>query len=30
MLARAGFERIHNMLGGIKAWQSLGLPLEQQ
>lgn len=28
ILKRAGFTRIHNMLGGITAWEKLGLPLE--
>jgi len=29
ILKRHGFERVHNMLGGIKAWESLDLPLTQ-
>ena len=28
ILKRGGFTRIHNMLGGITAWEKLGLPLE--
>jgi hydroxyacylglutathione hydrolase len=28
ILKRSGFTRIHNMLGGITAWEKLGLPLE--
>jgi len=28
ILKRNGFTRIHNMLGGITAWEKLGLPLE--
>jgi hydroxyacylglutathione hydrolase len=28
ILKRGGFSRIHNMLGGITAWEKLGLPLE--
>ena len=28
ILKRSGFTRIHNMLGGITAWEELGLPLE--
>ena len=28
ILKRAGFSRIHNMLGGITAWEKLELPLE--
>ena len=28
ILQRAGFTRIHNMLGGITAWEKLELPLE--
>ena len=28
ILARLGFKRVYNMLGGIKAWQTLELPLE--
>jgi hydroxyacylglutathione hydrolase len=28
ILKRAGFTRVHNMLGGITAWEKLGLPLE--
>ena len=28
ILKRAGFTCIHNMLGGITAWEKLGLPLE--
>jgi hydroxyacylglutathione hydrolase len=27
ILARAGFSDVYNMLGGMKAWRSLGLPL---
>lgn len=27
ILARAGFTKVYNMLGGIKAWSNLGLPL---
>jgi hydroxyacylglutathione hydrolase len=29
ILKRNGFTRIHNMLGGISAWEKLGLPLEK-
>ncbi|MHB8948678.1 MAG: MBL fold metallo-hydrolase [Rhodoferax sp.] len=29
ILKRHGFTRIHNMLGGITAWEKLGLPLEK-
>ena len=29
LLKRSGFTRIHNMLGGIAAWEKLGLPLEK-
>ncbi len=29
ILKRNGFTRIHNMLGGITAWEKLGLPLEK-
>lgn len=29
ILKRNGFTRIHNMLGGITAWENLGLPLEK-
>lgn len=29
ILKRNGFTRIHNMLGGITAWDKLGLPLEK-
>ncbi len=29
MLKRQGFTDVYNMLGGIKAWNSLGLPLER-
>ena len=29
ILKRNGFTRIHNMLGGITAWEELGLPLEK-
>lgn len=29
ILARNGFTRVCNMLGGITAWESLGLPLEK-
>jgi hydroxyacylglutathione hydrolase len=29
ILKRNGFTRIHNMLGGITAWEKLGLPLEE-
>lgn len=29
ILQRNGFTRIHNMLGGISAWEKLGLPLEK-
>ncbi|MDX9886340.1 rhodanese-like domain-containing protein [Thauera sp.] len=29
ILKRNGFTRIHNMLGGICAWEKLGLPLEK-
>jgi hydroxyacylglutathione hydrolase len=28
ILKRNGFTRIHNMLGGLSAWEKLGLPLE--
>ncbi len=30
ILRRHGFSRIYNMLGGLKAWEALGLPLESQ
>ncbi|MDO8861639.1 MBL fold metallo-hydrolase [Haliea sp. E1-2-M8] len=29
ILKRNGFERVHNMLGGITAWEKLDLPLEK-
>jgi hydroxyacylglutathione hydrolase len=29
ILKRNGFSRVHNMLGGITAWENLGLPLEK-
>lgn len=29
ILKRNGFTRIHNMLGGLTAWEKLGLPLEK-
>ena len=29
ILARSGFTHLHNMLGGITAWEKLGLPLER-
>lgn len=29
ILKRNGFTRIHNLLGGITAWEKLGLPLEK-
>lgn len=29
ILKRNGFTRIHNMLGGISAWEKLGLPLDK-
>ena len=29
ILKRHGFTRIHNMLGGLTAWEKLGLPLEK-
>ncbi len=29
ILRRHGFSRLHNMLGGITAWEQLGLPLEK-
>lgn len=29
ILKRNGFTRIHNMLGGITAWEKLDLPLEK-
>jgi len=29
ILKRNGFTRIHNMLGGLTAWEKLGLPLER-
>ncbi|PKO64363.1 MAG: hypothetical protein CVU22_24660 [Betaproteobacteria bacterium HGW-Betaproteobacteria-16] len=29
ILKRHGFTRIHNMLGGITAWEKLGLPLDE-
>jgi hydroxyacylglutathione hydrolase len=29
ILHRHGFENIYNMLGGMKAWRSLRLPLEK-
>jgi phage shock protein E len=28
-LVQQGFTNVHNMAGGIKAWQSAGLPVEQ-
>lgn len=28
-LARAGYEKVHNLSGGIMAWQNAGLPLEK-
>jgi len=28
VLKRQGFTRVHNMLGGITAWEKLNLPLE--
>jgi hydroxyacylglutathione hydrolase len=28
ILRRQGYSRIYNMLGGLKAWEALGLPLE--
>ncbi len=28
ILKRNGFSRVHNMLGGISAWEKLGLPLD--
>ena len=29
ILKRNGFTRVHNMLGGITAWEKLNLPLEK-
>jgi len=29
ILKRHGFTRVHNMLGGLKAWEELDLPLEK-
>jgi len=29
ILKRRGFNRLYNMLGGITAWEKLGLPLEE-
>jgi hydroxyacylglutathione hydrolase len=29
ILRRHGFTRVHNMLGGLTAWEALGLPLEK-
>ena len=29
VLQRHGYTRVHNMLGGITAWEKLGLPLEK-
>lgn len=30
ILKRNGYTRVHNMLGGITAWEKLGLPLEKR
>ena len=30
ILRRQGFRNVHNMLGGITAWEKLGLPLDKQ
>jgi hydroxyacylglutathione hydrolase len=29
LLQRAGYRRVHNLLGGMSAWKTLELPLEQ-
>jgi rhodanese-related sulfurtransferase len=29
LLRRAGFERVDNLLGGMTAWQKLGLAIEK-
>jgi rhodanese-related sulfurtransferase len=30
MLMKAGFQDVHNLRGGLMAWQSAGLPIKRK